>query len=194
MKAIERRGDLDRLLERCRGGERDAWAELVSRFEALVYSIPRRLGLGEDDAGDVFQATFVALYGHLDRIGFGAALPRWLSTTAARESYRLLRLRRPQDPDLGDLEHLLADEEAGAEQIATQTEEAERVHAGVDRLPSRCRDLLRALFFAGEDPAYDEIAEKLGMPRGAIGPTRARCLEKLRKILDAEGFFTDERI
>lgn len=191
---IDRTVDLDGLLERARRGNAAAWDSLVGAFERHVYSVPRRMGLGEDDAADVFQATFVALYNSLDRLQSGRALPKWLATTAARESMRLLRLRKPTttETDLQgemSLDELVASEDAGAEDEATRAADAYAVRAAVAAMGGRCRDLLEALFLREDEISYEDVSTRLGIPIGAIGPTRARCLEKLRKTLVSEGLF-----
>lgn len=177
--------DLERLLGRCRHSDGAAWRSLVTRFEPLVYSVPRRFGLDGDDAADVFGATFSSLLRSLDRIESAQALPRWLAVTAARESLR--RIRAKGGDRFVSLDEAVAWEEATAERDAIAAERAESLHAAVEELPDRCRLLLRALYF--EDEAeYAAISARLGMPLGAIGPTRARCLEKLRVLLLREGW------
>lgn len=180
-------------LERCKRGDQNAWASLVSAFQEMVYSIPRRMGLGEDDASDVFQAVFLALYRSLDRLESGNALPKWLSTTAARESLRAVRARSLRtgetSVDWGTLEELVADEQRNAEELSAKASDAFHVRAGMQKLPAKCRELLHSLFFSEEEPSYQQISKETGVPVGAIGPTRARCLEKLRKLLVSEGFF-----
>lgn len=186
--------DLSGLLARCRKGDARAWSELVDRFQGYVYSIPRRMGLGEDDCADVFQTTFIALHRSLERIEAAAALPKWLGVTASREAVRLRRLkaRNPASENVGvderTLEDVLADDERSAEVEAVAACESRMIRLAVGKLNDRCAKLLTALYLE-DDPAYQEISERLGIPVGAIGPTRARCLDKLRKELAEGGFF-----
>lgn len=190
MNLLSRTDDLDDLVRRCLRRDSQAWARLVERFQNLVYSIPRRYGLNEDDAADVFQATFQALLRNLDRIESARTLPKWLAVTASRESLRLKRAasRSVSAEDRGmDLETMVAAEEQSAEDNAVQAERADLVRRMTNELNERCRDLLTMLYLA-DDPPYEEISEKLAMPIGSIGPTRARCLEKLRKKLEEAGF------
>lgn len=182
--------DLERLLERARKGDGEAWGRLVDRFQALVYSTARRYGLGVDDAADVFQTTFQSLYRTLDRIDSGRALPRWLSVTAGRESLRVRRLRdRTTDFDaMGlQLDEIVAAEESDAESVAVEMERALILHEGLAQIAERCRELLGMLYL--REVPYQEISDRLAMPVGTIGPTRARCLEKLRVVLGKRGFF-----
>src|SRR4051812_22415324 len=107
-------GELDGLLRRCIKGDTSAWGALVDQFQNLVYSIARRYGLNRDDASDVFQVTFQALYRNLDRIEDARTLPKWLSVTASRESLRVKRIggRATLIEDSGvDLDTLVANEE-----------------------------------------------------------------------------------
>jgi RNA polymerase sigma factor (sigma-70 family) len=183
--------DLERLVERCRGGDADAWAHLVSRFQAMVYSIPRRHGLGADDAADVFQTTFHTLYRNLDRIDSALGLPRWLALTAVRESLRVKRIsgRYSSTEDFGvSLDEVIASEDATAEKEAVSAAESESLRRAVADLPTRCRELITMLYLQGDVP-YADVAERMRMPVGSIGPTRARCLDKLRRLLGRDGFF-----
>lgn len=183
--------NLEGLLKRCVNRDQEAWSRLVDQFQNLVYSIPRRYGLNEDDASDVFQTTFQALLRHLDRIEDARTLPKWLAVTAARESLRVKRIasRAVSAEDRGlDLDALVERDELAADENAVQAERAEIVRRLTNELQERCRDLL-TLLYLHDDPSYQEISEKLGIPIGAIGPTRARCLDKLRKKLEQAEFF-----
>lgn len=180
-------------MRRCRAGDERAWSALIQHFQAFVYSIPRRMGLSSDECGDVFQATFVALYKNLDRVDSEQSIPKWLAVTASREAYRVLRARRSsQTADVSSetLEAVLADE---SETIGVQLEQAElarTVQKGLSGIPERCRKLLQ-LLYSSDDVPYTEISEQMGLPVGSIGPTRARCLQKLRDMLEPLGFFND---
>jgi len=182
------------LLERAKKGDEKAWNKLVEHFESLVYSIPARMGLQTEDCNDVFQMTFLALYQNMRNIHEPEALSKWLAVTASREALRLKRLgskRRGEFPEEIPLEDLLAWEERSAEETAIQSLENEKIWAAIQSLPKRCKKLLEVLF-SSESSSYDEISKRTGMPIGAIGPTRARCLEQLRRILAKEGFFEEE--
>ncbi len=159
-------------------GDERAWNSLVAEFQRLVYSIPKRSGLGDSDCDDVFQGTFVALYRHLDRIDDPQTLPRWLATTASRETYRVSR--RLSKQGFENLDEQLAAEDASAETMAIDAVQTEGLHRALAKLGGRCEQLLKLLYF--EESAYQEIAERLKIAIGAIGPTRARCLDKLRRL------------
>jgi RNA polymerase sigma factor (sigma-70 family) len=180
--------DAAELLSACRAGDPEAWETLVRRYQRLIYAIPRRAGLSDDQAAEVFQRVCIALFEHLDRIDRPERIGAWLATTARRESWRQIRRARSSvSLDLGD------DEDNPILQIADSAllpdealEQAERQHAvrlALLELDERCRTLLTELFYRDDPPPYADIAAALGVPTGSIGPTRARCLRKLQQIL-----------
>ena len=179
---------LESLVKKCRDGDAESWAELVDRFQALVYSIPIKHGLAADDAADVFQATFQTLHANLNQIRNDTTIAKWLAVTAARESLKVLRIKKKTvEADDFTLDQLVADEESSAETSAVESWQAVTVRSAVENMQGRCKELVTLLYF--EELAYDEITARTGIPIGAIGPTRARCLEKLRKLLENQGFF-----
>lgn len=185
-RVLDLDSELDPLLERSRQGDPNAWGLLVARLQGLVYAIPYRYGLNDDDASDVFLATFEALHQNLGHLSGGRVLPRWVATVATRESLRLQRLkgRMPEVP----LDELLAADDRDAEAEAVRADEAFRVRAALARQSPRCRALLEALY-ADDEVAYADVSARLGMPVGTIGPTRGRCLENLRRALEKDEFF-----
>ena len=187
--------DVSRLLEACKRGDQQAWTRLVEQYSNLVYSVPSRMKLNADDCADVFQATFLALSNNLERIEHAVALPKWLAVTASREALRLRRTNARFGSDLSfdelDLDNLVAKEDQAADESAAQALDVEAIRSGLTKLPGRCRELLEFLF-REEEPSYQEISDNLGIPVGAIGPTRSRCLQKLRRILAQQGFFAEQ--
>ena len=183
------------LVARCLQGEADAWAALVRRYQRLVYAIVMRAGLDEHAAADVFQTVFSRLIEHLPRLTQPERLQAWIVTTAKRETLRLRHLGQrtvsisgPDDAPGEGLEHSLPDDSPLTEEALSALQQLDLLRAGLDRLDPRCRDLLLMLFGdEDEQPAYDEVARRLAMPVGSIGPTRARCLGKLRRLVDVSG-------
>jgi RNA polymerase sigma factor (sigma-70 family) len=177
-----------RLVERCLKGDQAAWSALVRRYERLVYSVARGYRLAPDDLADVFQDVFAALVRGLPRLRDARALCRWLASTTDRIALATaLRRRRERAREQGPPEEQagLADpkEPAGAE--LETLEEQMMVRLALGGLAGRCRELLERLYYRDPAPDYAEIARELSMPVGSIGPTRARCLEKLERGLDA---------
>ena len=170
------------LVTRARNGDRQAWDALVDRYAPLIWSICRKYRLEADAAADAAQNVWLQLADQLDSLRDPAALPGWLATTTRRECGRIARTaRRPCDA--GDAlaagtipdEHVQA---AGQDLLAAERHAALREAFG--QLPPGCQQLLALLT---EDPAlsYAEISARLGIPAGSIGPSRRRCLDKLRR-------------
>jgi RNA polymerase sigma factor (sigma-70 family) len=180
------------LVARCLQGEAAAWSALVRRYQRLVYAIVVRAGFDEHAAADVFQTVFSRLLEHLPRLTQPERLQAWIVTTAKREALRMrhvgqrtVSMTGPDDAPGSGLEDTLPDDAPLAEEALSALQQLDLLRHGLDRLDARCRDLL-LLLFGDEDErlAYDEVARRLGMPVGSIGPTRARCLGKLRSLVD----------
>jgi RNA polymerase sigma factor (sigma-70 family) len=175
------------LVARCLDGRADGWGALVDRYARLVRSIPRRYGLDDADADDVAQATFIQLHRSLDRLRDAERLSSWLITTAHRESWRIGRRR----PELSDhLHETIADVGTPDPAEAARWEREQAVRRALGELGGRCEALLTRLF-RDPSPDYTGIARDLGMPVGSIGPTRARCFQKLAPILRRLGLAPD---
>jgi RNA polymerase sigma factor (sigma-70 family) len=172
-----------RHLAACRRGDRGAWDAMVDQYGRLVYSIPRRYGLSEADADDVFQGVFLQLFRRLDAIRDPDRLSSWLITTAHRECWRVGKRSANVSAHGVDLEERIPDLAAPAAEDAEAWEQQHLVREALEQLGGRCQALLSALFTSGTTPNYEAIAQQLGMRVGSIGPTRARCFRKLEKIL-----------
>jgi len=178
------------LVDRCRRGDATAWAALVRRYQRLVYAVVLRAGFDEHGAADVFQIVFQRLLAHLPGLQQPDRLQAWIVTTAKREALRERERRarhvsmtRDEDDEREGLEDTLADDAPLAEEALSDLQQLDRLRAGLDRLDARCRDLLVLVFRDDDDHIpYDEVGRRLGMPPGSIGPTRARCLDKLRRL------------
>jgi RNA polymerase sigma factor (sigma-70 family) len=174
------------LVRACTRGDKLAWETLVRRYERLVFSIPRRSGLDEDAAADVFQRVFVSLVEHLDTLQQPDRLSAWLVTCAKRETWRIGRRAAMQRAVQAPEEHAahVPDTATTAEDEVLRLEEQDLVRRAVECLDGRCRDLLQLMFYAEEPLTYAEIAARLGIAEGSIGPIRGRCLERLRHQLE----------
>jgi RNA polymerase sigma factor (sigma-70 family) len=171
------------LVQACLDGDETAWAELVERYQRLVLSVARRCGLSDDDADDVFQIVFATLFRRLEGLRDQTRLSSWLITTTYREAWRLGRNTERHAP----LSEAIVDVGTPPFELVAQAEREQLVREAIGRLDARCRNLLTALFLSGDQPAYDEVARRFGMPVGSIGPTRVRCFKKLAAILDELG-------
>lgn len=161
-------------------GDDDAWEALVERFAGLVWGVARSHGLSETDAADVSQSTWLRLAEHIRSIRQPERIAGWLATTARNESIRILR-RGHRDIPVGTRHEVPMAEEVS--DVATRMLEEERDIAlmkAFETLPVRCQMLLRVLT-AAPALSYAEASQALDMPIGSIGPTRARCLQHLRR-------------
>lgn len=175
------------LVERVRDGDAEAWDSLVDAYAGLVWGIARNHRLSQGDAADVSQTTWLRLVENVERIEDPCRVGAWLATTARRECLRVLRLSGrtvlvddERELDRGD------PEEAPVDTRMLRAEEAATVQAAFAQLPERCRRLL-ALLMVDDAPSYEKVSAALAMPIGSIGPTRGRCLEKLRALIAQQG-------
>jgi RNA polymerase sigma factor (sigma-70 family) len=180
--------DLELVLA-CRRGDQLAWEKLIRRYQRLIYAIPIRAGLDEDEAADIFQDVFTTLFEKLNDIEEPERLQAWLVTTARRKTWRVIlksqvATRSDVNLDLPGQESVAIRDEAPLpdEQLVI-LEEQHRIRTALSLLDERCRLLLELLFYRPTPPSYAEIAATLGIPEGSIGPTRARCLGKLLRLL-----------
>jgi RNA polymerase sigma factor (sigma-70 family) len=171
---------------RWRDGESDGLDDLVRLLSPVLWQVVRATGLDRDRAEDVVQTTWIALVDHADSITSPQGIAAWLCTSARREAWRAGRQasrERPVEDQV--LAHGLPDHESPEHQVVLE-DEAALVRDCLDKLPERCQKLLR-IVAAGPRPNYTDVASTLGMPVGSIGPTRGRCLDKLRHELTLAG-------
>lgn len=178
--------DVTDLVRTAASGDQRSWDALVERFAGLVWHVARGHRLGDADAADVAQTVWLRLVESLPQLREPAALAGWLATTTRNESLRVLRRRDRElvSDDLG-LESRPADHDHSPEAVVEAGERRELVRRALDLLSERCQSLLRALAFS-PDHSYADISAALDMPMGSIGPSRGRCLERLRQGLDAD--------
>jgi RNA polymerase sigma factor (sigma-70 family) len=181
------------LLARCRSGDSTAWSQLVERYRRLVWSVIAKHRMRPEEAEDIFQHVFTTLISHIDSINDENGLASWIVTTTKRRCWRVSgqarqAAERNRSLDAGEEKKLDPTDER-EDPIETRAHlERQLVREGLERLGGKCKDLLEALFGVGGEPNYTLIAERLGIRIGSIGPTRARCLEKLSKVLGRLGF------
>jgi RNA polymerase sigma factor (sigma-70 family) len=178
---------LDKLMRAAAAGDQTAWNELVERFQGLVWATARAHRLSHADAADVAQTTWLRLVEHLDRIRDPERLGGWLATTARNESLRLIRLGgRELSSDEADV---FESPGGDAPELALLTEERDTaLWRAFRKLSEQCQTLLR-LLVSQDEPSYEDVSAALDMPVGAIGPTRMRCLEKLRSFVTLDPQF-----
>src|SRR5215212_2943232 len=174
----------------CQQGDEAAWEQLIARYERLIYAIARRCAPGEEEAVDVFQHVFAQLVEHIHEIEEPARIRTWLTKTARYEAWRLQRRARALGTIVStDDEHTtVLDKAPLPDEVLLRLEEEHELRLALAALDERCCRLLTALFFDPDPPAYAQMAAKLGITEGSIGPTRGRCLQKLRALLEKRKF------
>ena len=185
---LERRVDapyVASLVRRAAEGDRHAWEGLVDQYARLIWSITVDFKLRESDAADVAQTTWLRLLQHIDRIEHPDRVGSWLAATARNECLRSLAARKRVVPVHDDVELTSAvAHEPGVDERLLADERDQVVRDALSRLPRRWQRLLEMLM-ADPPVSYADISDELGLPVGSIGPTRGRCLARLRVLLQA---------
>lgn len=181
------------LVEACLAGDAEAWEALILRYQRLIYSIPIRSGFSPVDAADIFQSVCLTLFQKLATLRKQEKISSWLMTTTTRECWRVVEKRRREtqasiyDEDYErDIVNQLASREPLADQQRIAFERQQAVREAVGALSERCRSLITLLFYSKEEPSYADIAHLIKVPLNSIGATRARCLQKLKRILEGK--------
>jgi RNA polymerase sigma factor (sigma-70 family) len=174
--------ELGPLIAAAAAGDQDAWNGIVDRYAGMVWRIVRGFRLSAADAADVSQVTWLRVVEHLESLREPEALGAWIAVTARREALQLLRRQReiPVDDTRWATE---ADDSAPAPgQRLLRDERNRELWEAFQRLPMRCRTLLRLLV---TEPmgSYATVAAALDVPIGSLGPARGRCLDTLRREL-----------
>lgn len=180
--AVQRTGDDADLVARCVEGDGAAWESLVQRYASLVWAVVSRMDLSAEDAADAFQNAWTVALEELPGLRDPAAFPAWIARVARHQCMRIRRgygIARKSREHLAreDVDPTLPDEDL------QRLEARSRVRTALSGIGDRCARLLALLYEEDPVPAYEEIARRLGMRIGSIGPTRARCLEKLLREL-----------
>jgi RNA polymerase sigma factor (sigma-70 family) len=169
------------LVTRARNGDPQAWGGLVERYAPLIWSICRRYRLSDADAEDAGQTVWLRLLDQLDNLREPAALPGWLVTTTRRECFRVQHVACRQPAEWQVLDENIPDEQAPtADHELLVAERDTALREAFARLPPDSQRLL-ALLTADPPMPYAEISARLGISVGSIGPTRGRCIDKLRR-------------
>lgn len=170
-----------------RDGDPSGMSTLVDAVTPLLWAVARQQGVDRERAADVVQTTWLKLVEHAGSIADPQSVLKWLITTTKRDAWSAAaRARREEPGTYDDVRDVEPDESHPSPELTVlEAEDGSLVWAHFAQLPDRCRALLRAVAFA-EKPDYAHVAEALGMPVGSIGPTRGRCLAKLRASLTAD--------
>jgi RNA polymerase sigma factor (sigma-70 family) len=169
-------------LDRARDGDLSALDDVVRELNPLLWSVARAQGLGAEEAADVVQTCWLELLRRLHDIRSPQALTGWLVTATRREAWQVGARQRRQVPHGMDVGRATVDPDPEPDERLLSDERDQVLRRHFQQLPERCRRLLRIVAHV-DRPDYAVVAESMDMPRGSIGPTRGRCLAKLREML-----------
>lgn len=173
------------LFEQFRTGDEATMGDLIALVTPILWHTVRAQNLDHTSSEDVVQSTWFSLVRAADSVTDPRAVLQWLIITAKREAWRVSRVARRAEPQDFEDDAIVTAPDASPESVVVRGVGNDALWKHVGQLPERCRELLRVIAFA-DRPDYAAIAESLGMPVGSIGPTRGRCLAKLRAQLDAD--------
>ncbi len=165
-----------------RDGEQDRMGELIALLTPILWHTVRAQGLDRPSAEDVMQTTWLALVRSAGSIADPRAVLQWLIVSARREAWRVSRRDGRVEPQDFAGDDVVTRPDDAPDEIVLREARQGQLWEHVQRLPEKCRELLRVIAFA-DRPDYAATARALGMPVGSIGPTRGRCLAKLRAQL-----------
>jgi RNA polymerase sigma factor (sigma-70 family) len=183
----------EELIKRCRKGDESAWEIIVLKYQKMLFSIPHRAGLSDASSADVLQDVFTTLFIKLDLLESPEFLKAWLVTTTKFKTINLIQREtriKPRyiDDDENEFALQIPDKSIPADELLIRLEQEAQIEKAFTQIDERCRQLIKMLYLENEQVPYSKIAEVLGIPAGSIGPTRARCLQKLIKMLPDKHF------
>lgn len=181
-----RRSDAE-LIATCLQGDGDAWEDLVNRYKRLIYSIPFKWGLQRDDAMEIFQAVWLDCFQELESLRDIDRLQAWLVRIAVRKCYRFKagKMSSPEEVEIIETDHVLEDQSGT---LLRRLDQEQMIRTAMDTLTERCQQVISALFFEDPFPGYAALAERLGLSSNSIGFTRDRCLQRMGKLLEDQGY------
>jgi RNA polymerase sigma factor (sigma-70 family) len=172
-----------------RDGDESKMADLVSLVTPILWHTARAQRLDYDAAQDVVQTSWLALVRSADTIADPQAVLQWLIVSTRREAWRIVKKSGRDEPREFEADDVVSPTRELPEEVMLASDEESRLWQHIAQLPERCRALLRVIAFA-DRPDYAAVAESLGMPIGSIGPTRGRCLGKLRQLVTADPYWS----
>ncbi len=177
------------LISACRRGDEAAWNELVDRYQRLIFTVPRRAGLSEEQSADILQEVFLTLFEKLDEIEQPEKIRSWVVTTAKFKTWGAVRSEKgfyiPKTE--GEMEAEMAnlpDTSPLADAVLIELEEQHLIRTVVMEMEERCRKIISMIYLQDSAATYAEVAREIGVGETSISPLRARCLKKLAKILE----------
>ena len=170
---------------RWRAGDAQGLDDMVRCLSPVLWHVVRAHGLDTEPAQDVVQTTWLTFVRRHDSITEPQAVAAWLTTTARREAWRVTKTLAKSRAVADVVLDWELPTESSAESDAVEADECARLWACVRQLSERCQRLMRMVAF-DDRPDYRGLAAQMEMPVGSIGPTRGRCLAKLKALLADE--------
>ncbi len=180
----------ERLVSECLKGNEQAWAALIDKYKNLIFSIPIKYGATREDAADLFQIVCLELFSELPNLRKVGSLRSWLITVAAHRSFHWKKKQRKRsEKEVAGMDQDYPGESTAAPvELIESVEREQMVRDAFARLPPRCREMIRLLFYEQPPVPYNELAQRLGLATGSIGFIRGRCLKRMQKLLEDMGF------
>jgi RNA polymerase sigma factor (sigma-70 family) len=174
-------------IARLASGDERAWAGFCRTQGQLIHAAGHKVGLSAEEREDLLQNTCIVCYHSIDRLRDPDRLGAWVYRIAYRQALEIVRKRTPtvpiEDETGRSILDMIPSGEDGEDEVLEAYERSQQVLGVIAGVGQRCRSLLEALYLAAEVPAYEDLSRELGMPIGSIGPTRARCLDRVRRKL-----------
>ncbi len=177
------------LIGACRRGDEAAWNELVDRYQRLIFTVPRRAGLSEEQSADILQEVFLTLFEKLDEIEQPEKIRSWIVTTAKFKTWGAVRGEKnfyspaTEEEFEAEMENLI-DAAPLADAVLIELEEQHLIRTALAEMEERCRKILSMIYLRDSAATYAEVAVEIGVGETSISPLRTRCLKKLAKILE----------
>jgi len=176
------------LVRRCVKGDQAGWDELVERYQRLIFAIPRRAGLSEEQAADVFQEVFLTLFEKIGEIEQPDRIRSWIVTTAKFKTWAIVRgskgLYSPTTEEEMEAEMAnIRDETPLADDMLIELEEQHLIRTALLELEDRCQKILSMIYLRDPAASYSQVAAAINVGETSISPLRSRCLKKLEKVL-----------
>lgn len=176
------------LVKRCMANDQSAWDELVARYQRLIFAIPRRVGLSDEQAADVFQDVFLTLFEKIGDIEQPDRIRSWIVTTAKFKTWAVVRGSKgfysPGTEEEMEAEMAaIRDNAPLADDMLIELEEQHLVRTALLELEERCQQILSMIYLREPAASYSEVAAHIGVGETSISPLRSRCLKKLEKVL-----------
>lgn len=176
------------LVLRCRSDDQSAWDQLVDRYQRLIFAIPRRAGLSEEQASDVLQDVFLTLFQKINEIDQPERVRSWIVTTAKYKTWAVIRSAKgfysPLTEEEMELEMAsLRDKRPLPDDVLIEIEEQHLIRTALSSIDERCRTILSMIYLRSPAASYLDVSKAIGVGETSISPLRSRCLQKLEKVL-----------